>query len=118
MDWRAAPIILDIRPRLPRGAAARGHRAMRRAAVLAAGILAVGLSRAGAAGAATAELLLTQSDGAPLGEAVLAAIPLDGRGLPPPAPAVMDQRERKFVPQILPVQTGATVRFPNSDSVS
>jgi len=68
--------------------------------------------------AATVELNLTQRDGTPLAEAVLAAFPLDGRPLPAPARAVMDQRQRKFVPQILPVQTRATVHFPNSDSVT
>jgi len=90
---------------------------MRGAAVLVAGFLVSSLCPTSSA-AATAELQLAQNNGEPLGEAVLAAIPVDGRSLPPPATAVMDQRERKFVPQILPVQTGATVRFPNSDSVS
>jgi plastocyanin len=35
-----------------------------------------------------------------------------------PAPAVMNQIDRAFVPHILIVQTGAAVEFPNSDSVS
>jgi plastocyanin len=30
----------------------------------------------------------------------------------------MDQRDRRFVPQVLPVQTGAAVSFPNTDSIS
>ena len=106
-----------IRPRLLRGAALRGSPAMRAAAVLVAGCLVAALCPANAS-AASADLSLAQNDGAPLGGAVLAAIPVDGRALPPAATAVMDQRERKFVPQILPVQTGSTVRFPNSDSVS
>lgn len=38
-----------------------------------------------------------------------------------PAPkevAVMDQKELRFVPHVLPIQVGATVEFPNSDPLS
>jgi plastocyanin len=39
-----------------------------------------------------------------------------------PAPAartaVMDQKNRKFVPQVLVVQTGTVVAFPNNDTIS
>lgn len=88
--------------------------------VLAFGILASGLGAScdRAAGAATVELALQQQDGKPLAEAVLIAYALDGRPLPQPVPAVMDQQGRKFTPHILPVQTRARVRFPNSDNVS
>lgn len=68
--------------------------------------------------AAVAELQLQQQDGKPVPEAVLVVYAHDGRPLPPPAPAIMDQRDRRFVPRVLPVQTGATVTFPNSDNVS
>ncbi len=68
--------------------------------------------------AASVEVRLAQADGAPLVEAVLVAYPLDGRGLPPPRAATMDQRDHRFEPHVLPVQVGARVRFPNSDSVS
>ena len=78
----------------------------------------LGAALASAAPAASVSLLLLQSDGRPLANAVLAAVPLDGRPLPPPANAVMDQRQRRFAPQILPVQTRARVTFPNSDNVS
>lgn len=71
-----------------------------------------------AAGAATVELALQQQDGKPLAEAVLIAYAEDGRPLPTPGAAVMDQRERRFTPHILPVQTHTRVSFPNSDSVS
>jgi plastocyanin len=67
---------------------------------------------------AVVEVRLAQSDGAPLDEAVLTAFPLDGRALAPPKPAVMDQRGQRFEPHVLPVQTGARVSFPNSDTVS
>jgi plastocyanin len=68
--------------------------------------------------AARVDLQLRQPGGRPLGGAVLYALPLDGHRLPAPAAAVMDQRDRRFVPQVLPVQTGATVSFPNGDSIS
>lgn len=37
----------------------------------------------------------------------------------PPArkTAVMDQRNRTFVPHVLPIQTGTRVEFPNSDDI-
>ena len=35
-----------------------------------------------------------------------------------PAAAVMDQRDSRFVPHLLVVQTGAPVAFPNSDSIA
>lgn len=49
--------------------------------------------------------------------AVVYAIP-EGRKPPPPTRgAVMDQKDRRFVPQVLVVQTGTAVSFPNSDNV-
>src|SRR5581483_347477 len=45
-------------------------------------------------------------------------VPTETRRLPAPQPAVMDQQNRRFVPAILPVQTGAQVSFPNTDSIS
>ncbi|MEO8277017.1 MAG: methylamine utilization protein [Thermoanaerobaculia bacterium] len=69
------------------------------------------------AGAAV-ELHLLQPDGSPAAEAVLAAYPLETKSFPAPSPAVMDQRDRRFEPRVLPVQTGARVTFPNSDTVS
>jgi len=35
-----------------------------------------------------------------------------------PAPAIMDQRDVRFVPHVLIVEKGASVEFPNSDSVA
>ena len=76
------------------------------------------LGRAWLLDAATVEVRLSQSDGTPLRDAALVAYPLDGRPLPPPKPAVMDQMDRRFTPQVLVVQTGSRVSFPNSDKVS
>jgi len=89
-----------------------------RAAALAAALLLTSLLAARPLRAARVELTLQQPNGRPLAGAVLYALPLDGRRLPPAASAVMDQRDRRFVPQILPVQTGAAVSFPNTDSIS
>jgi plastocyanin len=37
---------------------------------------------------------------------------------PAPAPAVMDQRNRAFVPGVIVVAVGSSVQFPNNDTVS
>jgi plastocyanin len=68
--------------------------------------------------AAVVEVRLAQADGAPLDDAVVVAYALGGRALAAPTPATMDQREHRFEPHVLAVQTGSRVRFPNSDSVS
>ena len=72
-------------------------------AVAAAGSLAVEMRDAG---------------GGPVDVGVVWAV---AEGRRPPAPparqAVMDQRNRAFVPHVLPIQTGTAVRFPNSDNV-
>lgn len=50
--------------------------------------------------------------------AVVYALPADGRSLPPAdTTAVMDQVEMTFVPHVLPIQRGTTVKFLNSDTV-
>jgi plastocyanin len=60
-------------------------------------------------------------EGAPVPQAVVYAEALSIGGpaadLPRPT-AVMDQRNRRFVPHVLVVRTGTEIRFPNSDSVS
>ena len=68
--------------------------------------------------AARVDVQLQQRDGRAVADAVVYAIPLDARHLPPPRSGVLDQRDRRFVPSILPVQTGAAVTFPNTDSIS
>jgi plastocyanin len=50
-------------------------------------------------------------------DAVVYALP---RGESPPPPrnsAIMDQKNRSFVPHVLVVQTGTSVSFPNSDNI-
>jgi plastocyanin len=55
--------------------------------------------------------------GSPVTDAVVYAVPV-GRVPPPPTRrAVVDQKNRMFIPHILPIQTGTAVSFPNSDNV-
>lgn len=67
--------------------------------------------------AATLEVQVRDGSGSPVGDAVVWAVadgghaPTDGRT------AVMDQKNRTFIPHVLPVQTGTAVDFPNSDDV-
>ena len=75
------------------------------------------LSIAGAASAATLTVDVRDGSGRPVVEAVVYAIP-EGRDVPPARKtAVMDQKNRTFIPHVLPIQTGTAVRFPNSDDI-
>ena len=65
--------------------------------------------------AATLDVSLLDSQGQPLGNAVLTL-----RGNAPAAAstdAVVDQRDKQFLPRVLAVRTGTTVSFPNSDNI-
>lgn len=80
--------------------------------------LAMLLTLASPASAFGATIAATVRDarGAAVVDAVVYVIPEK------PAPvarksAVMDQRNRTFVPHVLPIQTGTAVRFPNSDDI-
>jgi plastocyanin len=69
---------------------------------------------------ASTALSVTVADasGAPLAGAVVIAEPSAGAPKPQPGQkAVMDQRNLEFVPDVLVVQTGTAVDFPNSDQV-
>jgi plastocyanin len=70
-------------------------------------------------GAAATTLLVEVRDaqGAAVPEAVVYAVPRGKRPPPPSRRAVLDQKNRMFVPHILPIQTGTAVTFPNSDNV-
>jgi plastocyanin len=76
------------------------------------------LATAGPDGAA-AGLLVEVRDvrGVAVPDAVVYAIPEARRPPPPSRHAVLDQKNRMFVPHILPIQTGTAVTFPNSDNV-
>jgi plastocyanin len=67
--------------------------------------------------AATVEVRVQDAKGRPVADAVVYALP-EGRQLPlARKTAVMDQKNRMFVPHVLAVQTGTSVHFPNSDDV-
>ena len=66
--------------------------------------------------AATIDVQVTSSNGGPVQDAVVYAVPAQpvpvGRKV-----ATMDQKDRMFVPHVLPIQTGTWVEFPNSDNI-
>ena len=56
-------------------------------------------------------------NGAAVSNAVVYAVPEVKAQPAPPRRAVLDQKNRMFVPHVLPIQTGTAVTFPNSDNV-
>jgi plastocyanin len=70
-----------------------------------------------AASAGTIVVDVRDPRAAPLTDAVVYAVP-EGRDVAPAAKtAVMDQKNKTFVPHVLPVQVGTAVKFPNSDDI-
>jgi len=67
--------------------------------------------------AASIDARVSDARGGPMADAVVYAVP-EGR-TPPLArrTAKMDQKNRMFIPHVLPVQTGTAVTFPNSDDI-
>lgn len=61
-----------------------------------------------------------RTTGAPadLSDSVISVEDLEGPFPAPDKPAVLDQKELRFVPHVLAIQVGTTVEFPNSDPVS
>ena len=55
---------------------------------------------------------------ADLSNFVLSLEDIQGPFPPPVEPAVMNQKELRFVPHLLVIQVGTTVEFPNSDPLS
>ena len=67
--------------------------------------------------AGTIDIRVRDPRGGTVRDAVVYAVP-EGRSLPlVKKTAVMDQKNRMFIPHVLPVQTGTSVRFPNSDDI-
>ena len=67
--------------------------------------------------AATLVVDVRNARGQAVRDAVVYAVP-DGRAVPPAnKTAVMDQKNRTFIPHVLPIQTGTAVKFPNSDDI-
>lgn len=77
------------------------------------------LSAAAAAAAAPVSVRVADESGRPVAGAVIFAyaLPQPERPAPPAAPYVMDQKAMRFVPELLVITRGASVRFPNSDKV-
>jgi plastocyanin len=69
--------------------------------------------------AAPANLVVEVRDakGALVSDAVVSAVPERKPPSPASRRAVMDQKNRMFVPHVMAVQTGTAVTFPNSDNV-
>ena len=75
---------------------------------------------AAAAGPGRIVATISDRDGAVVPQAVVYAEPVAAvapAAVPRPS-AVMDQKDKQFVPHILVVRTGTEIRFPNSDTVS
>lgn len=91
-------------------------------AVLAAGLLCLlfCMMRATDAGAGevAGQVTILNKDGQPLSRFDQAVVYVEGLQTPPPAePAVMDQKNKEFVPRLLPAVKGQEIRFLNSDKV-
>jgi plastocyanin len=92
----------------------------RRLALLAAAaLLALASTRLSPARPATGsvEALVRDERGTPMADAVVSLTPPGAVPLPRPAPAVMDQHNKEFVPHVLPVLVGTPVAFPNRDNI-
>jgi plastocyanin len=57
-------------------------------------------------------------DGHGVDQVVATVMPAGGTAPVTPKPAIMDQKDRAFVPRVLIVNVGASVEFPNNDTVS
>jgi plastocyanin len=70
--------------------------------------------------AAELSITIVDRDGRGVGDAVVTLSPAQGAAGTPSQPksAIMDQRDRTFVPRVLVVSAGTSVEFPNNDSVS
>jgi len=68
--------------------------------------------------AAELSVVVVDRNGHGVDQVAVTATPSAGTMTTPPAPAVMDQRSRLFVPRVLVVAVGSSVQFPNNDTVS
>jgi plastocyanin len=80
----------------------------------------VAIAAAFSCAAADISVMIVDRDGRGVAEVVVTATPAGATPGPAPLlkPAVMDQRNREFVPRVLVVGVGSSVEFPNNDSVS
>lgn len=69
-------------------------------------------------GAAELSIVVADRDGHGIDQVAVTATPAAGATPAARSPAVMDQRDRAFVPGLLVVAVGNSVQFPNNDTVS
>jgi plastocyanin len=63
-------------------------------------------------------VLVENSQGQPLEDAVVIAVPTAGiKNLSKTREEIVDQIDREFVPYVEPILVGSTVRFPNKDNI-
>lgn len=107
----------NVLRKLPISAPASGGR-VTRGAVRIVGLLA--FFAASISHGSEVEVFVADRDGNPVADVAVYAIkPGAGNTLATPsAHAVMDQKDKQFVPHLLVVQTGTPVDFPNSDTVT
>jgi plastocyanin len=64
------------------------------------------------------EAVVKDDGGKPLADVVVSLVPPGHGAAPPrPAPSIMDQQNKTFVPSVLPVPVGTAVTFPNRDNI-
>ena len=63
------------------------------------------------------EAVVKDEHGKPVADAVVSLTPPAAATRPRASPAIMDQQNKEFVPLVLPVAVGTSVRFPNRDNI-
>jgi len=63
------------------------------------------------------EAVVQDDRGKPIGDVIVSLTPPGPAPGPRPAPAVLDQQNKEFVPQVLAVHVGTSVAFPNRDNI-
>jgi plastocyanin len=63
------------------------------------------------------EVVVQDDHGKPIGDVIVSLTPPGPAPGPRPAPAVLDQQNKEFVPQVLAVHVGTPVAFPNRDNI-
>lgn len=69
------------------------------------------------ASAAQFQLQASDGQGRPLADVVAALVPIAKPSFKSPAQAVIDQRDKQFMPRVMAIRTNTLVRFPNSDDI-
>jgi plastocyanin len=67
--------------------------------------------------AGSLEVIVKDDKGRPVADAVAYAAAAGAANAAPKKHAVVDQRDKQFVPYVTPVQVGTAVIFPNSDNI-